>query len=186
MAGVSQHISLSDLAPQLASDLAQLEGAAVDLSPMMAAIASSLEASTLRRFETEVGPDGEAWLPSQRALSEGGQTLTDTARLRQSVVSAAGPDWAEIGTNVAYAGAHQFGATIKREARQQTIYRRLNGRTGELTAQFVKRGRSNFAQDVTVGDHEIDIPARPFLGVGDEDEVSIIEIITDHFTGAAA
>lgn len=186
MTGVSQHVSLAELAPHLVADLARLEDTAADLSPAMAAIASHLESSTLFRFETETGPDGQAWLPSQRVLAGGGQTLTDTARLRQSIVSASGPDWAEVGTNLVYAGAHQFGATIQRNARQQAIYRRLDGRTGELSAQFVRRSKSNFAQDVQVGAHDIDIPARPFLGVGDGDEASIIEILTDHFSGAGS
>lgn len=186
MAGVTQHLALADLAPALAADIARLDGATADLSPAMAAIASSLEASTLFRFETETGPDGEAWLPSQRALAEGGQTLTDTARLRQSIASQSGPDWAEIGTNVVYAGLHQFGGVIKRGARQHTTYRRLDGRTGDLTSHFVKKGKSNFAQDHQVGAYEIEMVARPFIGVGDDDEASIVEIITDHFAGAWA
>lgn len=186
MAGVTQNISLADLAPMLAEQIEGLAQRTGSLAPAMAEIAGALEDSTRYRFETQTGPDGVAWLPSIRALAEGGQTLTDTGRLRNSITSDSGADWAEIGTNIVYAGIHQFGGEIKHEARQQTIHRRVNQRTGELSRGFVRASQSNFAQDVSVGAYKVEIPARPFLPVSAEDELSIIDILTDHFGGGGA
>ena len=69
-----------------------------------------LVASTVLRFERGTGPDGEPWKPSRRALEEGGQTLVDSARLRNSMTHVASADGVDVGTNVVYAAIHQFGS----------------------------------------------------------------------------
>jgi len=73
--------------------------------------------STLERFRTERDPQGRRWIPSARVLERGGQTLTDTARLRKSITGRGGPDKAEWGTNVVYAARHNFGDQIARGRR---------------------------------------------------------------------
>jgi phage virion morphogenesis protein len=163
----------------------QIEAGLVDMLPAFDAIGASLVGSTVHRFETETGPDGNPWPPSLRALKEGGQTLTETARLRQSITHLASADGAEVGTNVVYAAIHQLGGTIKREARTQTIYRKYDEKLDELLPRFVKRSKSNFATDHAVGAHEIEMPARPFLGIDDADQVEIGAILIDHFTLSA-
>ena len=79
-------------------------------------IGSYLVAATLRRFETEQGPDGKPWLKSARAAAEGGQTLTDTGRLRGSITHDVAADGREVlvGSNVVYAAIHQFGGQAGR------------------------------------------------------------------------
>lgn len=69
-----------------------------------------LVTSTVRRFERETGPDGMPWQPSQRALAEGGQTLTDKGLLRGSITHVARRDGVDVGTNVIYGAIHQFGS----------------------------------------------------------------------------
>lgn len=67
--------------------------------------------------------------------------------------------------DVARLGAiHEFGASIDVEAHTQTIYHKIN-KSGAFTkgGRFVKAKRSNFARDVSVGSHTIEIPARPFM-----------------------
>ncbi len=75
----------------------------------MQGIARYMKTSAQLRFRTQTDPDGRAWWPSNRARREGGQTLRDSGRLLRSIVWRAGPLFAEAGTNVAYAAAHQFG-----------------------------------------------------------------------------
>lgn len=169
----------------LATALIRLQAASHDLLPAMQQIGSFMEMETALRFERETGPDGRKWPASLRAKATGGQTLTDTARLRQSIVSEATPASAAVGTNMVYAAIHQLGGTIKREARQQTIYRHYDKRAGELSRRFVKKGKSNFAQDVQVKAHDIKMPARPFLGINEQSETGITEILTDYLAGAA-
>ena len=58
-------------------------------------------------FEKGVAPDGTVWKKSKRAATEGGQTLVDTAALRDSIGYEAMADAVAVGTNVPYAVYHQ-------------------------------------------------------------------------------
>jgi phage gpG-like protein len=62
-------------------------------------------------FQKETDPvTGDTWIPSLRAEIEGGQTLTDKARLRRSLTYEIQPNGtALIGSNAIYAGTHQDG-----------------------------------------------------------------------------
>ena len=132
-------------------------------------------------------------LKRRRQNGTGAQILRDTGRLMQSVtwkVSAgpgSGPDGSlyelttttlDIGTNLPYAAIQQFGGQIKVAAHQHTVYFRMNKR-GEVGNRFVKKSKSNFAQDVQVGSHLINIPPRPYLLIQDEDEETFGEIFAD-------
>ena len=123
-------------------------------------VGAALVASTQFRFEQERDPDGSPWPPSIRSQVEGGRTLTDTARLVQSITHAADSQGVSIGTDVIYGGVHQFGATIRPRNATKLRYR-LPGGLGFRTAD------------------EVTIPARPFLGVNRDDEVEIAEIWRD-------
>lgn len=59
---------------------------------------------------------------------------------------------------------NEFGATINREAGEQTIYRSLKA-NGDLAqgGRFVRAAKSNFASTHAVGAYKIIIPARPFF-----------------------
>jgi phage virion morphogenesis protein len=169
--------------------LAELQGyveRADDTRGMFDAIGAALVVSTQRRFEEGKAPDGSLWPPSLRALAEGGKTLVETARLMQSITHNAFQGSVEVGTNVLYAAIHQFGGTIRQAERTQTIYRRYDARSDTLSSRFVRRSRSNFAQDFTVAARDITIPARPFLGLDDDDETEIVRIAQDWLRGEAA
>ncbi|NHM25458.1 phage virion morphogenesis protein [Desulfofundulus sp. TPOSR] len=121
-------------------------------------IGEHLVSSTQERFKTETAPDGTKWPQSIRAREEGGQTLSDTRRLRNSISYAARPDRVEVGTNDKRAPVHQFGATI-RPSRAKALKFQVGGRWA------VKK--------------LVRIPARPFLGLSDDDQVAISEIIRE-------
>jgi phage gpG-like protein len=78
------------------------------------AVGSAMVDVTVNRFATETEPSGKAWPKSQRALEQGGQTLSDNAILRRSfrhlVISS---DAVKYGTPVFYAVTHQEGRTIE-------------------------------------------------------------------------
>lgn len=150
-----------------------------DMTPLMHNIGALGVQSTVDRIAlTNRAPDGTPWEPSERAKREGNKTLQDTARLRDSIDYIADTDRVLWGTNVVYGRIHQLGGTIKREARTQNIFRRVNkARTGFLSAgRFVKRSKSNFAQSVNVGAHNIALPARPYLGLSRQDEADIAAV----------
>jgi phage gpG-like protein len=124
---------------------------------------------TRTRFMGGHGPDGTPWVPSQRAKKTGGKTLIDTQRLMASVAHNPLPTGVEWGTNVAYAEIHQQGGTIDIFARSQQIYRHVD-RHGELGTRFVRRSKSNFANYVEIKAYQITIPARPYVGIDEEDK----------------
>lgn len=132
-----------------------------DLSDLMAAIGAYGEESTVDRFEREEGPDGRAWTPSRRARVQGGQTLTDSGRLKGSIGWRADATSAEWGTNVIYAGVHQFGGTIRAKA------------GGRLRFNIPGLGFRS--------PQEVVMPERPFLGVNEADETEIEALIQDVF-----
>ncbi|MCP4162593.1 MAG: phage virion morphogenesis protein [Deltaproteobacteria bacterium] len=77
---------------------------------LMEAAGETLVSSTLERFETETDPEGKKWKQSKRAEKEGGQTLTKTAVLKNSISYEASNDLVIYGTsNDIYAAIHQFG-----------------------------------------------------------------------------
>jgi len=134
-----------------------------DPAPAMERIAGVLEEATARAFATESDPEtGVAWDPlsevtlALRPYRQGGALLQDAGTLRGSISTDYGQDFAQIGTNVPYAPTHQFGA-------QQ----------GEF-------GTTSRGGPIPWGD----IPARPFLGIGPEDERDILQIAAEHLAGA--
>jgi phage virion morphogenesis protein len=160
MAGMRFTLEFDD--ETVARALGELVRRGADLSPAMAEIAQAGETSTLHRFETETGPDGSPWRPSLRATEENGQTLTDSAQLRNSISSRFDATSAEWGSNKIYAPTHQFGATIRAKT--------ARGLRFKIGNRWVVK------QSVT-------IPPRPFLGINEDDQSEIRDILRDHITG---
>lgn len=131
---------------------------------LMASIGETLVTGTVKRFVSEQDPEGNAWPESERAAKEGGQTLTDTARLRKSIDYAATSDKVMIGTNVAYARIHQMGGIIKPKKGKALKFKGMDGKN-----VFVK---------------EVEMPARPFVGISKEDMKEVRETMNDFIAGA--
>lgn len=155
---------------------------------LMSAIAAYMLTSTQRRFEREAGPDGEPWRPlSKRTANRvirGGRRrgsaniLRVTTRLYRSLVTRSDASSAEVGTNVAYAAVHQFGGQIQIYARSQraTLKKIRTGRT-----RFVKTGtKGGVVRNVTIGEHVISIPARPYFGFSEEDKRMLLQLGEDY------
>ncbi|MFI0477406.1 phage virion morphogenesis protein [Paracoccus jiaweipingae] len=136
----------------LRAQLKAAQRAAADMTPLMEDIGLALETSARTRIaETNVSPDGVAWPKSFRVeTAQGGKTLFDTGRLRDSITHIAGPGEVEIGTNLIYAAVHQFGATITAKSAGGLFFRLADG------------------TEVLVG--SVTIPARPYLGISAQDE----------------
>ncbi len=140
-----------------------------DKRPMLEDIGAELESSTLERFVTNVGPDGQPWKPSLRAKLKGGRTLVHTGMLQGSVHYVVdGQDAVEVGAGGPagkYAAIHQTGGRIT--AKGQALKFQL------ASGQFIQ----------VAG---VDIPARPYLGLSLANRTAIIEIAQDHAAGAGA
>jgi len=103
-------------------------------------------------FEQERDPYDRPWQKSLRADLEGGQTLSDTGRLRRSFTYQANDRGFVVGTNVRYAAIHQYGGTI-RPKRAKYLRFRLAGGSSKR-----KSGRGGWVQT-----KQVSLPPRPFV-----------------------
>lgn len=162
----SIRVSMEGELPDLAKKLSKLS--AVDKAGINNAIAEAIRSGTIERFETETGPDGSAWSKSIRASEKGGLTLTVTGDLKSSINARATEKGAEVGTNLVYAATHQFGDSGR-------VIRAKN----KPYLAFEYHGRTIRKKQVTVN-----IPARPFLGISDEDRTEIKSIVEEALSEA--
>lgn len=174
MAGIDLSITAPTLAP-LERILAGLVERTGDIEPLMERFGTVLETSTIERFSTERGPDGQKWLPSfrVRATSVGdagpvqpsGKTLTQSGRLKLSIRPVASRDRVEIGTNTIYARIHQLGGTIVPKS------------APALTFSLPGIGLIHASRVV--------IPARPFLGISTDDREELEAQTVDYVAEVA-
>ena len=101
--------------------------------------------------------------------------LTDTGRLQGSYDYTVSGESVFVGTNVEYAAAHQWG---------DTTVTRITDKARKKLGDFLKTKRGSryreklgflFNRDVL----ETDLVARPFLGIPDQAELDIKEIVED-------
>ncbi len=85
------------------------------------------------------------WQKSRRAQVKGGQTLVQSAVLRNSIHSEAGAASVRIGSPVIYAAIHQYGRVVRPKRGKFLAFKGLDGTLVRLRA--------------------VRIPARPFLPV---------------------
>lgn len=133
--------------------------------PALAEVAALGENTTRLRFRLERGPDGQKWKASLRAQVAGGRTLTKDGHLAGSISGNATDGYAEWGVNRIYAAIHQFGGIIRAK--------------GSAALKFMLPG-GGFAIVKAVR-----MPARPYLGVNDDDRQDILDIFQRHL-GAAS
>lgn len=145
---VSLRVDLEDIGAVAALDLAAHRGE--DMTDLMDQIGVVLVSGAVERIGlTNISPDGVPWPSSLRAREVGGPTLHDSGRLMRSITHLPAPREVEIGSNLIYAGVHQAGATIRPKAGGALAFTLANG-------AFVLAG-------------EVTIPARPYLGVSEEE-----------------
>lgn len=125
----------------------------VDVRGASLTLAEALRTSTRERFKEQKSPDEKQWTKSIRAINEGGTTLTDSAGLKNSIKSTAEGSGFAVGTNKIYARTHQFGEK-KRVIKAKTS----KGLRFKINDEWKNK------KEVTVK-----IPARPFLGISEED-----------------
>ncbi|MBL8500039.1 MAG: phage virion morphogenesis protein [Nitrosomonas sp.] len=157
---------------------------------VMREIAQYGEDSTKRRFAAGQAPDGTAWKPSLRAKKTGTKTLIDTSRLVRSITRESGDDFAEWGSNVIYAAIHQFGGEINKAAQSRMVRHRTDAKGGLLRNKdglliFAnKKHKRAVTRWFEQGWHTISMPARPYLGINQQDEKNIIDIVNRHLAEA--
>lgn len=160
MTGVQLTASLADFGLPEGFDRAAT--AAGDMTDLMDSIGSVLINGARERIGvTNVSPDGVTWPKSLRAKEFGGPTLHDSGRLMASITSEAARDHVTVGSNMIYAGVHQGGATITAKNGKGLSFTLANG------------------EQVLVG--SVTIPARPYLGISEDERAQIEDVAIVHF-----
>lgn len=132
----------------------------VDPSDLMTNIGAIGESQTRRRITDEkTAPDGTPWPPNRAGTSI---LLRTGEHLLGSVAFVASSDEAEWGASWEYAHVHQDGMVINPK----------NGKA--LKFWFVVGGSVDFAMA-----KQVTIPARPFIGLSDDNRTEVSEIVTD-------
>lgn len=141
---------------------------------------------TQKHFREERAPDGTPWQHlspatirkrmknSRSALA----ILRDSGILSGGVNYRATPDEVSVGATAPYAMIHQFGGTVTIPGREQTLYFKQD-RTGQAGRRFAKRKKATRETMVKIPSYQVTIPARPYLGLSDQDERIIAEIAED-------
>ena len=154
MAGASIEITIDDA--EVLAALNRLVAAGGDLTPAMRDIGEHLLNTTRERFSEEKAPDGTPWAPlsettKKRKRRNAGKILTRDGFLRGNLAYRESANSVVVGSPSIYRGTHQFGA-------EQGSF-----------------GSTSGGSPIPFGD----IPARPFLGVSNDDADAITRIIRD-------
>lgn len=126
--------------------------------PLMRAIAADMHDAVNENFAQQGRP---AWLGIERD----GMILQKSGRLVSSIVEYSDNDSATVGTNVEYAAIHQFGGKTK----PHVILPR-NKKALAFGGRVVKK----------VNHPGSEIPARPFLALGADDEEKIAATVSEY------
>jgi phage virion morphogenesis protein len=170
MTGVSITIDTVNLR----ASLHKLQDRMGNLQPLFDGIGQAVVSETLERFRKEEAPDGSKWHPSQRAANTGGKTLTHRGHLRDSITYRAQAEGVEVGTNRVYAAIHQFGfnGTQSVPAHERRILQ-----------AFGKPLDKPRTVQVKAHSRRMNLVARPFLGIGANEQAAIEDQIMTHLEG---
>ena len=138
----------------------------LDRKQLNAALAEVVRESTLERFKHSKDPSGKRWKTSIRAAETGGKTLIDSSQLRNSIKSMSDASGFAVGTNVKHAATHQFG-----EKGRTIRAKRAKNLRFQVGGQWISKKKV-----------KVSIPARPFLGLSDED-MREIKATAEEFIG---
>lgn len=169
MIRIDVNIDTSDLE----AAMSRLREAAQDTTPIMRRCTGVLASAAEDAFDDEADPvTGAKWQPlaastaaARAAKGHAGKLLQLTGSLASSLESDFGRTYAVVGTNKEYAAAHQFGATTKPH-----VIRARNGKALNIPGVGFRR---------VVHHPGSTIPARPFLGIGPDDEEELLDIFRD-------
>ena len=140
-----------------------------DLSGLMADIGETTVESTQHRFDQGVAPDGQPW--AELADGSGRSPLLDTRRMRDGIFTEHGPDWVETSSDAKQARWHQEGTrpyVILAKPGKALAWPGMRTRTGKNGAEV-----PGYVKKV----NHPGLPARPFVGLSQEDELAIDDLV---------
>lgn len=194
--GVALRISFRDL-DQLADRLAVLDRLE---EPVLDSVGALVESQTKARIAAGgPAPDGTPWKEWSKAYARtrhaGQSLLRSQGYLFDSITHQVVPGAVEVGSSRVYARIQQMGGQVVHKARAGTLRLRTTGSRGRLLRQgktgrlanlavFARMGGPNPHVNFTerlfqAAEYTITMPARPYLGVSDQDEADIGDLVLD-------
>lgn len=149
--------------------------------PVLKLIGETLVGSTKRRFSSSKAPDGTAWKENTALTVDRYLARYSGVYKKSGELSAAG-ERRKSGKKPLIGESRALGTTINYRVEGDTLY---VGSPMEYagTQQFGARrgayGRTRRGSPIPLGD----IPARPFLGLSDDDRREVLEILREHLAG---
>ena len=174
MAGANLTVSIEDR--ELRDLFQRLAKAGADLRPALMEIGEYLDLATRQRFDRERAPDGTRWAPLsdatlRRKMLKG--IKRGRGRKRRRLTTRSGNT--KIGAIEALARASIL---VETGALRDTLRYRI-------TATSVKFGTDRkYGATHQFGDPKRNIPARPFIGLSDDDREAILDILRAHLDDA--
>lgn len=180
MVGVAIQFTGAEEAFRVIGNLAQK---ALHPRRLWQAIGEEVKGQTEARFDTSTGPDGSRWPDSLRVklLQGGGKTLVKSGDMRRSLTVAASDSGAIVSVPKVYAAIHQFGGSFQQGDHQRVLNFRVR-KDGTLKPGFASRKSTNFQKKVNVKGRQVTIPARPFLGLNEQNLTDILETVALYFS----
>lgn len=127
----------------------------LDQHELLNATGRLLQESTRERLETtKTAPDGTGW----KANREGTSTLYQSGILTASIDFAVSGSTLAVGSSLIYARIHQEGGIIKPKNGKRLV--------------FMAGNQLIFAT-------QVEIPARPYIGLSNEDRTDILDMVGD-------
>lgn len=154
-----------------------------DLTPVMQDIGEQQIGATRARFLAGQAPDGSVWAPKSPATMAAQAARGDrpdprpligpSKRLSSEIAYRVGPGGSNVtvGSSLIYAAVQQFGAA--------------QGQFGAQMGRTKPSEKRKASQDYFFPIPWGDIPARPFLGLSDQDRTDIADILTEWLEQAA-
>lgn len=147
-----------------------------DMTPLMNDLGEYLVRSTKERFAAGQAPDGTPWAPKSqvtidRQYGKGANRIDirplfgESRALSSQIHYQVGSDSVEWGSNLIYAAVQQFGAK--------------KGEFGAAMGRTKPSEKRPWSQDYFFPLPWGDIPARPFLGVSDDDRDQILATVDE-------
>lgn len=153
--------------------LKSLDKKASGLAPVLKNIGEYKVEATQGFFDKQQDPQGVAWAALSKRYKDkkkGSKILTETSRLRNSIIYAVRNGNLRIGTNVIYGAAHQFGID---KAITIPAHRRL------IKKAFGHALKFPVWSSVRAHSFNPHLPARPYLGWNAADRTEIQGIVAD-------
>lgn len=123
------------------------------------------------RFTNQEDPDGNSWAElndDYKETKKHQKILTESSELRQSYIYRASNNEVIAGSNLIYAGIHQFGGKTKAHQIRPKYKKALFWSGATSPVAYVNHPGS-------------DIPARPVLGLNAADKKEILIILREHY-----